>query len=494
MIYIFLSLIIIYTNNNILTTSTQLDEDNLSDIHQYNNEEISRNINKRHIFVGLDISTIQVLQNLSWLYRLENIEFGLFTGPVEWKDTKFDNTKINFALFIRQEEDRKCLLKPNHFVQPKALPVDSDLFVDIVEFINKHSFMFIGLDGKLNKAGLARQTIIKKLYHVKKNGKKCERISLNTKENFIEKFIFQSKPVILENAINHWPAIKKWSNDFLRQKYGNERVHIKLTEKGEFEGCDKADKFDNYHTFKIPEEVMKQLPYPDLVVVRPAVGDMKFSQFLDIIENTNKTYENISAYLEYSSIREYFAELEDDLKEIPVVQNILKLLYLNIWLSNGNTLGKLHFDPFDNFLCQIRGEKKLTLFEPHNNYNLYESHIQEALLSFDFDTKRFRNAKLLDSTSMVMSPVDINTPDLKRFSNFTNAIPLDCHLKEGDVLYMPAFWWHEVQSYPNSDEHRNLAVNFWYEPFLQKEFPCVDCKLDVNPIYRELIEKFAEEV
>jgi cupin-like protein len=31
---------------------------------------------------------------------------------------------------------------------------------------------------------------------------------------------------------------------------------------------------------------------------------------------------------------------------------------------------------------------------------------------------------------------------------------------EGDVLYLPAFWWHEVVSSPD-DHGRNIAVNYW---------------------------------
>jgi hypothetical protein len=32
-------------------------------------------------------------------------------------------------------------------------------------------------------------------------------------------------------------------------------------------------------------------------------------------------------------------------------------------------------------------------------------------------------------------------------------------LKPGDILYLPAYWWHHVRSSKN----RNLAVNFWYD-------------------------------
>lgn len=45
---------------------------------------------------------------------------------------------------------------------------------------------------------------------------------------------------------------------------------------------------------------------------------------------------------------------------------------------------------------------------------------------------------------------------------------------------MPAFWWHEVRSQPDPVQHRNLAINYWYKPVWQKEFPCASCGLEWN--------------
>ena len=72
---------------------------------------------------------------------------------------------------------------------------------------------------------------------------------------------------------------------------------------------------------------------------------------MEIVQSSNKS--DISAYLEYSSIPSLLPELEQDIKVMPFVDGELKRRHLNIWLSNGNILGKPHFDPFDNFLCQV---------------------------------------------------------------------------------------------------------------------------------------------
>ena len=92
---------------------------------------------------------------------------------------------------------------------------------------------------------------------------------------------------------------------------------------------------------------------------------------------------------------------------------------------------------------------------------MYEAHIQEASLDYNLASKKFRRKNLLESTSMVMSPVDILKPDYQRFPKFKEARALNCTIDEGDVLFMPSFWWHEVQSHPSKEEPRNAAVNFW---------------------------------
>ena len=141
--------------------------------------------------------------------------------------------------------------------------------------------------------------------------------------------------------------------------FGKNQVHIKLTSDGVFEGCEKAKHFSNFKSFKIPDYVAKQLPFPDLVVVRPATMNLNFSSFMDMIGLPQEA--NVSAYLEYSSIPDYMPELESDIKEFPFVKDILTRRHLNMWLSNGNTLGKLHFDPYENFLCQV-----ISLFDSVN--------------------------------------------------------------------------------------------------------------------------------
>ena len=242
----------------------------------------------------------------------------------------------------------------------------------------------------------------------------CDRINANemTKERFFTDFLKRSKPVILEGGVSEWKVMQKWTTEYLRSEFGHRKVHVKMTPGGDFEGVEKAELWEGYDSFEIPQMVKEQLRYPDLVVVRPAGVDMIFSDFLDLIHfAATQPSRNVSAYLEYSSIPDHMPELQKDIKDFPFVKNILSMRHLNMWLSDGNTLGRLHFDPFDNLLCQIKGIKQVLLFEPFNNTYLYEAHIPQATLSYKKQDHMFYKRKLEDSTSMVMSPVNILQPD-----------------------------------------------------------------------------------
>ncbi len=415
---------------------------------------------------------------------------------LEWKTRSTPGLSLprpDLAVFRKRHMDRTCLSKPPVTPLPKLEAYYGLQTLEIlVSWLNSVCSTFRNPDGELSGAGLERQSILENLFRVqsvtesnmsviystKENplnqsyvwnrhqrfdcdvdveashcsannwkGKEgpsvlptCQVIEHSvTKEEFLSLYLKKSQPVIFKKSIMHWPAFKKWTNEFFKLQHGDRRVHIKLTPAGDFEGVESADLWDDFKTFKIPEEIVKQLKYPDLVVVRPAHEDMLMSEFIDLINKTAfQSNRNISAYLEYSSIRDIVEHLENDVLEPDLMKDVLKLQHMNIWLSDGNTLGRLHFDPFDNLLCQVHrrlspsfifhkceklrncpvsfqisGKKQVTLFEPFDNTKMYEAHIPQATLNFDKASGKFRRRGLEDTTSMVMSPVDLLSPDFE---------------------------------------------------------------------------------
>lgn len=185
----------------------------------------------------------------------------------------------------------------------------------------------------------------------------CDVLSYSpSTEHFFHEYLKRSRPFIVRNITSSWPAFKKWTNNFLRSEFGKNNVHVKLTPSGDYEGVESSKLWENYETFKIPTEVRSQLKFPDLVTVRPAGVNMNFSDFLDLVERAAREgveERKVSAYLEYSSIPDYMPALEADIIEPRFTKDLLKRSHLNLWLSDGHTLGRLHFDQYDNVLCQV---------------------------------------------------------------------------------------------------------------------------------------------
>jgi hypothetical protein len=112
-----------------------------------------------------------------------------------------------------------------------------------------------------------------------------------------------------------------------------------------------------------------------------------------------------------------------------------------IWLGNAITV-PAHFDDTNNIACVVAGRRRFTLFPPEQIENLYIGPLDFA------------------PTGAPISLVDFAAPDFERFPRFRQAREhaLTAELGPGDAIYIPALWWHHVQSL----ELCNILVNYWW--------------------------------
>ncbi len=80
-----------------------------------------------------------------------------------------------------------------------------------------------------------------------------------------------------------------------------------------------------------------------------------------------------------------------------------------------------HYDINDNLLSGVRGRKRLVLFHPEEIRHLYPEGTASAVLNVD-------------------------APDLAWFPRFAKAVKWEGILEEGEVLFIPAMWWHNVRT------------------------------------------------
>lgn len=57
--------------------------------------------------------------------------------------------------------------------------------------------------------------------------------------------------------------------------------------------------------------------------------------------------------------------------------------------------------------------------------------------------------------------MDFDDPDLTKFPKFANAMAQEAIVGPGDVLFIPNYWFHHVESLQNGGY--TVSVNFWYK-------------------------------
>jgi hypothetical protein len=115
---------------------------------------------------------------------------------------------------------------------------------------------------------------------------------------------------------------------------------------------------------------------------------------------------------------------------------------VSIWIG-GATTATCHFDALDNIACCVAGKRRFILFAPDQISNLYPGPLEPT------------------PGGQVISLVDFKNPDFEKFPRFKEALLTAqvADLEPGDALYIPAMWWHHVESL----EPYNVLVNYWWE-------------------------------
>ena len=229
-------------------------------------------------------------------------------------------------------------------------------------------------------------------------------------EDFKNNHMDKEEPVVLEGAIDYWPAFgeRKWSLNYIKAVAGCRTVPIEL-------GSKYTDDSWSQKLLTVQEFVET---YVENRIVDKPVGYLAQHQLFDQIPELQKDI----------SVPTYCSLTSDETDEEDVD--------INAWFGPQGTVSPLHHDPKHNLLAQVVGTKYIKLYSQNQTEYLYP---HEGLLS---------------NTSQV----DVENVDMQKFPRFEKTRSLECILGPGDLLYIPPKCWHYVRSLEIS-----FSVSFWWK-------------------------------
>ncbi|WP_442783628.1 cupin-like domain-containing protein [Collimonas fungivorans] len=202
-------------------------------------------------------------------------------------------------------------------------------------------------------------------------------------------------PFVITGLVGKWP-LSALTPQTLRERFGELHVRARVG--------------DYVNTAFAPDRAMQ---------------DMSLLAYLELVANHTQ---ELPPYLGNLELRELNA-----LCHWPAYFN--KMGPPRFWLGPSGTVTPLHCDYDDNIFAQIWGSKRIFLSPPHYDEFLYP---------------REANAILFGS------PFDPEAPDFEKFPLARQAAMIECIMQPGELLYVPAGWYHQVRALTFS-----LSANRW---------------------------------
>lgn len=202
-------------------------------------------------------------------------------------------------------------------------------------------------------------------------------------------------PFMIGGLVKRWP-LTSLPSSILRERYGHVPVRARVG--------------DYINTAFAPDRAMR---------------DLTMREYLDLADATTEGLPPYSGNLELREL--------NSLCHWPTYFD--KMGPPRFWLGPAGTVTPLHCDYDDNIFAQIWGRKRIFLSPPHHEAFLYPKEANAILFG---------------------SPFDPEAPDFERFPLARQATMIECLVEPGDMLYVPAGWYHQVRALTFS-----LSSNRW---------------------------------
>jgi hypothetical protein len=263
---------------------------------------------------------------------------------------------------------------------------------------------------------------MEKHWQLRLGSERIERRAGLSGEEFLERYFAPGRPVILVGEMAEWPALARWTPQYLRERIGSRTI--------EFQGeRSKSERFEMYK-----DAHRRELPFDRFIdqIAQPGAGNDAYMTAYNSAKNA-----------------EAIARLHDDLGYLDkFLDPAVAQPHGMMWIGPAGTVTSLHHDLTDNLIAQVVGRKRLKVVAAAEVAKIYNHHHVFSEIA-DLEDPRIDAAR---------------HPALKELRIY------DVTLNPGEALFVPIGWWHQVKSldfsvtitYTNfrwrNDWHRNFPA------------------------------------
>lgn len=257
-------------------------------------------------------------------------------------------------------------------------------------------------------------------------------------------FAMRAEPLIIEHALDGWRALDDWSPQYLSQKLGQLQVTFKQSSNHIHPDL------SGYYVPPGPVSMWKFLLgrlKPSPLAKRTVRQTQRLDDYLRLL---TQDADAARYYLSGDELLIFdegqwssdLAALRGDF-ELPPYFDPARMLSAGLWVSARGVRSHLHYDGngCHNLNAQVTGEKHVELFSPDQMDALYPHYVSK-----------------LDPVNF--SQVNVEAVDHDRFPKFKQAKGYEGTLRAGDLLFIPAYWYHSFRHLGAF----NSNINFWWEP------------------------------
>jgi hypothetical protein len=229
-------------------------------------------------------------------------------------------------------------------------------------------------------------------YNLSERSRKINITDDISEADFFENYYFQNKPLLLNDQIKNWKALKEWSPEYLIKKWGN--IDVEITDGRE--SCPEPE--------MLSPTLKKMTKFGSFIEKCQTV---KSSDFYMMANNDNHTA---------------LIDMWDDVGRLPCMLDPNgQRAHGFFFIGPCGTIKQCHHDLTNNFLVQVVGNKKVYLVNSLMQSKIYN----------------YQN---------VYSLVDLSNPDLTKHPLMKDVDIIEIDLNAGQCLAIPIGWWHQVHS------------------------------------------------